>query len=450
MAIMSAPSPTQTPVALGDFFAKDIRELDLQRSWKYAVRNPSMYNGRRLEYVSWRRWFQQKFHLPTLPAEELNWARDPNECWLYGPIPCPSSQDLSIHPARASPRTAPPPQYLTPFLEQLNLMGAEHRSRRALKFTSSRRDLRCPPDPSSPTRFSSATKTPPTTFGAGSDDPLFAAFLPHSPHVEHIVAPMAPISPPTETFASTPGPSSPLEEPARTSGPLRSHRSSRDLGATRRASRAAAATRAAAVGVRRPSTSGAAASATPARSFPSTSTATAATTSSLDPRRATSDVSVGSSVSAAALALPGRRARFSSETVPGSIDRGQRPPFYFVDESDDDSGDDAAIFLASGGAPASVPVKVKPNVEIKAPTPSPAMMDPVVVPPPKSVSPMSVDTVPTVAESERNFGDDEYEHEQGSASAYYDAPEGEPESVGQVPDVTSSATTRNLGVRRMD
>jgi hypothetical protein len=46
----------------------------------------TMINGRRLENASWRKWFQQRYSLPLLNPAELNWFKDSDICWLYGPM----------------------------------------------------------------------------------------------------------------------------------------------------------------------------------------------------------------------------------------------------------------------------------------------------------------------------------------------------------------------------
>jgi len=62
-------------------------ELDLATSWRVMTKNKNtMINGRRLENASWRKWFQQRYSLPLLNPAELNWFKDSDICWLYGPM----------------------------------------------------------------------------------------------------------------------------------------------------------------------------------------------------------------------------------------------------------------------------------------------------------------------------------------------------------------------------
>lgn len=62
-------------------------ELDLATSWRVMTKNKdTMINGRRLENASWRKWFQQRYSLPLLNPAELNWFKDSDICWLYGPM----------------------------------------------------------------------------------------------------------------------------------------------------------------------------------------------------------------------------------------------------------------------------------------------------------------------------------------------------------------------------
>jgi len=62
-------------------------ELDLATSWRVMTKNKdTMINGHRLENASWRKWFQQRYSLPLLNPAELNWFKDSDICWLYGPM----------------------------------------------------------------------------------------------------------------------------------------------------------------------------------------------------------------------------------------------------------------------------------------------------------------------------------------------------------------------------
>ncbi|KAI9024007.1 hypothetical protein DFJ74DRAFT_705748 [Hyaloraphidium curvatum] len=70
-----------------DYFSHTWDESDLQKSWRFTTKHKdNLFNGRRLENASWRRWFQDKFHLQKLDPAELNWFKDSDICWLYGPI----------------------------------------------------------------------------------------------------------------------------------------------------------------------------------------------------------------------------------------------------------------------------------------------------------------------------------------------------------------------------
>ena len=40
----------------------------------------------RLENASWRKFFQMRFNLPKIRPSELNWQKDSDACWLYGPF----------------------------------------------------------------------------------------------------------------------------------------------------------------------------------------------------------------------------------------------------------------------------------------------------------------------------------------------------------------------------
>ncbi|KXS10109.1 hypothetical protein M427DRAFT_192300 [Gonapodya prolifera JEL478] len=57
-----------------DYLSHALDERDLQKSWRYANKHRDLiFNGRRLENASWRRWFQEKFHLRKLDPADLNW-----------------------------------------------------------------------------------------------------------------------------------------------------------------------------------------------------------------------------------------------------------------------------------------------------------------------------------------------------------------------------------------
>ncbi|KAI0135481.1 hypothetical protein F4814DRAFT_437092 [Daldinia grandis] len=70
-----------------DYLSHDWREEDIWSSWRYIVAKKSEYtNGPRLENASWRTWMKAKYKLKTVTPETLNWLKDCDVTWLYGPL----------------------------------------------------------------------------------------------------------------------------------------------------------------------------------------------------------------------------------------------------------------------------------------------------------------------------------------------------------------------------
>ncbi|KAJ1922457.1 protein phosphatase regulator [Tieghemiomyces parasiticus] len=60
---------------------------DLAESWRFVTRQKrSLLNGYRLENASWRVWAKRRHSLPTVRPESLNWLKDNDVTWLYGPL----------------------------------------------------------------------------------------------------------------------------------------------------------------------------------------------------------------------------------------------------------------------------------------------------------------------------------------------------------------------------
>ncbi|CRK25041.1 hypothetical protein BN1708_014114 [Verticillium longisporum] len=88
-----------------DYLSHNWREEDIWSSWKYVVSRRSEYsNSARLENASWRTWMKAKNNLRTVSPEALNWLKDCDVTWLYGPLqtghnnfaPITSSQNSGI------------------------------------------------------------------------------------------------------------------------------------------------------------------------------------------------------------------------------------------------------------------------------------------------------------------------------------------------------------------
>ncbi|PQE18731.1 phosphatase type 1 complex subunit Hex2 Reg1 protein [Rutstroemia sp. NJR-2017a BBW] len=70
-----------------DYLAHDWPEEDLWASWKYVQSNRSAYeNSRRLENASWRCWAKKRSNLKTIAPETVDWMKDCDTTWLYGPL----------------------------------------------------------------------------------------------------------------------------------------------------------------------------------------------------------------------------------------------------------------------------------------------------------------------------------------------------------------------------
>ncbi|KAJ8105825.1 hypothetical protein OPT61_g9946 [Boeremia exigua] len=70
-----------------DYLSYEWREEDIWSSWRHIVEHRSVYGERsRLENASWRTWAKSQFKLKTVSPETLNWLKDVDVTWLYGPM----------------------------------------------------------------------------------------------------------------------------------------------------------------------------------------------------------------------------------------------------------------------------------------------------------------------------------------------------------------------------
>ncbi|OJA20451.1 hypothetical protein AZE42_06079 [Rhizopogon vesiculosus] len=70
-----------------DYLSHEWREEDVWRSWRNMTRlKNEIANGIRLENASWRTWWKQRNNLSTVSPETLNWLKDSDVTWLYGPL----------------------------------------------------------------------------------------------------------------------------------------------------------------------------------------------------------------------------------------------------------------------------------------------------------------------------------------------------------------------------
>lgn len=88
-----------------DYLSHEWKEEDIWSSWRYVVARRHVYsNGIRLENASWRTWAKSKYRLGTISPEQLNWLKDCDVTWLYGPLKA-SIKHLRSH-------ESPPPSRL--------------------------------------------------------------------------------------------------------------------------------------------------------------------------------------------------------------------------------------------------------------------------------------------------------------------------------------------------
>ncbi|KAL4867855.1 hypothetical protein BDV12DRAFT_111391 [Aspergillus spectabilis] len=106
------PTPPQTPAADDnaveeeptrhvDYLSHEWREQDVWTSWRYVVTRRGVYeNSVRLENASWRTWAKLKHKLGTVSPEALNWLKDCDVTWLYGPLKTSHAREkrLNISP----------------------------------------------------------------------------------------------------------------------------------------------------------------------------------------------------------------------------------------------------------------------------------------------------------------------------------------------------------------
>lgn len=70
-----------------DYLSHDWAEEDVWASWRSMTRHKNeIANGVRLENASWRTWWKQRNKLKTISPETLNWLKDSDVTWLYGPL----------------------------------------------------------------------------------------------------------------------------------------------------------------------------------------------------------------------------------------------------------------------------------------------------------------------------------------------------------------------------
>ncbi|KAK0755587.1 hypothetical protein N5P37_011829 [Trichoderma harzianum] len=75
------------PSCYVDYFSHDWTQEAIQKSWRYIASNSSeLDNAARLGNASLRIWIKYMNKLKTIPPEALNWYKDYDVTWLYGPL----------------------------------------------------------------------------------------------------------------------------------------------------------------------------------------------------------------------------------------------------------------------------------------------------------------------------------------------------------------------------
>ncbi|RDA87961.1 hypothetical protein CP532_3424 [Ophiocordyceps camponoti-leonardi (nom. inval.)] len=86
---------TDKPSRQVDYLSHDWTEEDIWSSWRYVISkrgSEEFPNCQRLENACWRTWSKVKNGLKTISPEELNWLKDCDVTWLYGPLQTGSSR----------------------------------------------------------------------------------------------------------------------------------------------------------------------------------------------------------------------------------------------------------------------------------------------------------------------------------------------------------------------
>lgn len=74
-----------------DYLSHKWDESEISQSWKYIIlkkkkKDEDLVNAARLENASWRTWAKARNNLKTVSPEVVNWSKDSDVTWLYGPI----------------------------------------------------------------------------------------------------------------------------------------------------------------------------------------------------------------------------------------------------------------------------------------------------------------------------------------------------------------------------
>jgi len=95
----------QEPKQHVDYLSHDWREEDIWSSWRHIVSQRKVYGQKsRLENASWRTWAKSKYQLRTVSPETLNWLKESDVTWLYGPLKPAESHPITSHQSEPASR----------------------------------------------------------------------------------------------------------------------------------------------------------------------------------------------------------------------------------------------------------------------------------------------------------------------------------------------------------
>lgn len=95
---------TTEPSVHVDYLSHQWDVSDILRSWRYVIlKRKDVANSARLENASWRTWAQRRCNLKTISPEVVNWSKDSDVTWLYGPI---LKDDKPLYPDSTSDHKA--------------------------------------------------------------------------------------------------------------------------------------------------------------------------------------------------------------------------------------------------------------------------------------------------------------------------------------------------------
>ncbi|KAL8716790.1 MAG: hypothetical protein Q9225_005907 [Loekoesia sp. 1 TL-2023] len=94
---------SKEPTRHVDYLSHNWREEDIWASWRLIIAKRKSYtNSTRLENASWRTWAKSKYGLQTVSPETLNWMKDHDVTWLYGPLQSNASKYFNCDSASAT------------------------------------------------------------------------------------------------------------------------------------------------------------------------------------------------------------------------------------------------------------------------------------------------------------------------------------------------------------